>query len=122
NAKVIFYNSKRESRGGKIIIRLKHEKISRASRQLLKDVSIYLKAEDKVCIIGANGSGKTTLLNAIYEKYKHSNLQLGYFYQQLESLALDSSILENILSTSRYDETTVRTALARLNIKADDVY
>ena len=35
---------------------------------------------------------------------------------------MDSSILENILSTSRYDETTVRTALARLNIKADDVY
>src|SRR5699024_9064205 len=119
---VIFYNQEIKKLGGKIIIRLEHENISRENTKLLKDVSLYLKAEDKVCIIGANGSGKTTLLNAIYEKYKHSNLQLGYFYQQLESLALDSSILENILSTSRYDETTVRTALARLNIKADDVY
>lgn len=119
---VIFYTQDIEKLGGKTIIRLERENIARENKVLLKDVSLYLKASDKVSITGTNGSGKTTLLNYIYDKYRDSNLAVGYFYQQLESLELGSTILDNIMSTSRYDETTVRTALARLNIKADDVH
>ncbi|CEA01167.1 putative ABC transporter ATP-binding protein YheS [Jeotgalicoccus saudimassiliensis] len=119
---VIFYSQEIEKLGGKTVIRLERENITRQGRTLLKNVSLYLKATDKVSITGRNGSGKTTLLNYIYEKYQDSHLAVGYFYQQLESLDLDSSILDNIMSTSRYDETTVRTALARLNIKDDDVH
>ena len=119
---VIFYTQDIEKLGGKIIIRLEHENITRNEKILLRDTSLYLKATDKICITGKNGSGKTTLLNYIYDKYRDSNLAIGYFYQQLESLDLNSSILENIQSSSNYDETTVRTALARLNIKADEVH
>ena len=119
---VIFYTQDIEKLGGKTIIRLERENIARENRVLLKDVSLYLKATDKVSITGKNGSGKTTLLNYIYDKYQDSNLAIGYFYQQLESLNLNSSILENIQSSSNYNETTVRTALARLNIKADEVH
>ncbi len=119
---VIFYTQEIEKLGGKTIIRLERENIARENKVLLKDVSLYLKATDKVSITGKNGSGKTTLLNYIYDKYQDSNLAIGYFYQQLESLDLNSSILENIQSSSNYNETTVRTALARLNIKGDEVH
>lgn len=119
---VIFYTQDIEKIGGKTIIRLEHENITMNNRELLKDASLYLKATDKISITGKNGSGKTTLLNYIYDKYQNSNLAVGYFYQQLESLDLNSSILENIQNTSNYDETTVRTALARLNIKNDEVH
>lgn len=119
---VIFYTQDIEKLGRKTIIRLERENIARENKVLLKDVSLYLKATDKVSITGKNGSGKTTLLNYIYDKYQDSNLAIGYFYQQLESLDLNSSILENIQSSSNYNETTVRTALARLNIKADEVH
>lgn len=119
---VIFYTQDIEKLGGKTIIRLEHENITMNNRELLKDASLYLKATDKISITGKNGSGKTTLLNYIYDKYQNSNLAVGYFYQQLESLDLNSSILENIQNTSNYDETTVRTALARLNIKNDEVH
>lgn len=119
---VIFYTQDIEKLGGKTIIRLEHENITINDRTLLKDASLYLKATDKISITGKNGSGKTTLLNYIYDKYQNSNLAVGYFYQQLESLDLNSTILENILYSSNYDETTVRTALARLNIKADEVH
>lgn len=119
---VIFYTQDIEKLGGKTVIRLERETVKRQEKELLKDVSLYLKATDKVSITGKNGSGKTTLLNYIYEKYQFSNLDIGYFYQQLESLDLNSSILKNIQNSSNYDETTVRTALARLNIKGDEVH
>ena len=119
---VIFYTQDIEKLGGKTVIRLERETVKRQEKELLKDVSLYLKATDKVSITGKNGSGKTTLLNYIYEKYQDSNLDIGYFYQQLESLDLNSSILKNIQNSSNYDETTVRTALARLNIKGDEVH
>ena len=119
---VIFYTQDIEKLGGKTVIRLERETVKRQEKELLKDVSLYLKATDKVSIAGKNGSGKTTLLNYIYEKYQFSNLDIGYFYQQLESLDLNSSILKNIQNSSNYDETTIRTALARLNIKGDEVH
>lgn len=119
---VIFYTQDIEKLGGKTVIRLERETVKRQEKVLLKDVSLYLKATDKVSITGKNGSGKTTLLNYIYEKYQNSNLDIGYFYQQLESLDLNSSILKNIQKSSTYDETAVRTALARLNIKRDEVH
>lgn len=119
---VIFYTQDIEKLGGKTVIRLERETVKRQEKELLKDVSLYLKATDKVSIAGKNGSGKTTLLNYIYEKYQFLNLDIGYFYQQLESLDLNSSILKNIQNSSNYDETTIRTALARLNIKGDEVH
>lgn len=119
---VLFYSQDIEKLGGKTIIRIEHENINTDHTTLLKDVALYLKATDKISISGKNGSGKTTLLNYIYNKYNDSNLNIGYFYQQLESLDLSSSILENIMETTHYDETTVRTALARLNIKREDVH
>lgn len=120
--KVIFYSQSIEKLGNKTIIHIEHETIKTNNATLLKDVVLYLKATDKISISGSNGSGKTTLLNYIYNKYHHSNLNIGYFYQQLESLDLNLSILENIMTTSNYGETTIRTALARLNIKRDDVH
>lgn len=119
---MIFYTQDIEKLGGKTVIRLERETVKRQEKELLKDVSLYLKATDKVSIAGKNGSGKTTLLNYIYEKYQFSNLDIGYFYQQLESLDLNSSILKNIQNSSNYDENTIRTALARLNIKGDEVH
>src|SRR5699024_12009462 len=62
---VIFYNQEIKKLGGKIIIRLEHENISREKTKVLKDGYLYLKAEDKECIIGANRTGKRTLLKCI---------------------------------------------------------
>lgn len=119
---VIFHSQNIEKLGNKTVLRIEHENINIDGSTLLDDVVLYLKATDKISISGSNGSGKTTLLNYIYNKYHHSNLNIGYFYQQLESLDLNLSILENIMTTSNYGETTIRTALARLNIKRDDVH
>jgi pleuromutilin/lincosamide/streptogramin A transport system ATP-binding/permease protein len=120
--KIMFHSQSIESLGKKTIIRIEHEDVPANEKTLLKDVAFYIKSTEKVAITGSNGSGKTTFLNFLYHKYQYSNLKIGYFYQNLESLDMDKTIIENIMGTSHYDETTVRTVLARLNIKREDVY
>ena len=119
---VRFHTQSMESLGNKTIIRIEHENIKRSGRDIIKEGSLFVKAGEKIAITGRNGSGKTTLLNHIHEKYKDSTLKIGYFYQQLELLVDDKSILENIMETSIYDETTVRTVLARLGIRREAVH
>lgn len=117
-----FHTQNIESLGSKTIIRIDHENIMRDDRDILKDASLFIRAGEKISITGLNGSGKTTLLNHIFSKHEDSSLKIGYFHQQLESLDKDKTILENVMSSSDYDETTIRTVLARLGIRRDDVH
>lgn len=117
-----FHTQNMESLGHKTIIRIDHENMERGDRTILEQASLFVKAGEKISITGLNGSGKTTLLDHVHKKYKDSSLKLGYFHQQLESLDNDLTIIENVMTSSNYDETTVRTVLARLDIKRDDVY
>src|SRR5690625_2600309 len=119
---VKFHTKSMESLGNKTIIRIEHENIQRGEKNIIEDVTLFVKTGEKIAITGHNGSGKTTLLNHIHEKYKHSTLKIGYFYQQLESLDNEKTIIENISETSLYDETTVRTVLARLGIRREAVH
>lgn len=119
---VKFHTQNMDSLGQKTIIRIEHENIKRDNRHIIEDGSLFIKAGEKIAITGLNGSGKTTLLNHIHEKYKDSTLKIGYFYQQLESLDNKKTIMENVSKTSLYDETTVRTVLARLGIKREAVH
>jgi macrolide transport system ATP-binding/permease protein len=48
--------------------------------------------------------------------------RIGYFQQQLKILNDTESILSNVLSTSIHSESTVRTLLARLHFKREDVF
>ena len=77
-------------------------------------------------MIGPNGCGKSTLLKMITAgesgiKLAHG-AKIGYFSQALDILDERLSVLENVMSTSRYDQTTVRIILARLLFKRSDVY
>src|SRR5699024_8498788 len=83
---------------------------------------LFIRGGEHVAFTGANGSGKTTLFNHIQQKYDDGILHIGYFNQQLESLDNDKTVIENIMETSIYNETAVRTALARLAIVKDEIY
>lgn len=116
---VRFYHHDAARLGKKILMRYEGD-IKAGERCLIKDVRLFIRNQEKIAITGNNGAGKTTLIKTLLDSHPH--LRVGYFHQQLESLDTDTSILENVLEDSLYDEQTARTMLSRLNIKRDKVF
>lgn len=77
-------------------------------------------------MIGPNGSGKTTLINKLLREDEaiqlSPSLRIGYFSQNLSTLNLNESILENVKKEAVQSETTIRIILAQLYFKGEDVY
>ncbi|MBZ2174211.1 ABC-F type ribosomal protection protein [Schnuerera sp. xch1] len=110
----------------KIII--EGEKVAKSfgDRLLFHNGDFQIYNGRKTALIGANGSGKTTLLNMIINEDEKINIskkaKIGYFNQDLSILDEEKSIIDNIMDSSIYDETTIRTILARFLFKRNDVY
>lgn len=93
---------------------------------LWKQANVEVRGGDKVAIIGKNGSGKTTLLQMLVRGHpgisRSEAIKIGYFSQDLSGLKLNESILHNTLDQAIQDETVIRTVLARLGFRGDDVH
>ncbi|MCH1625254.1 Vga family ABC-F type ribosomal protection protein [Fredinandcohnia quinoae] len=111
---------------GKIVLRAENLPGEIGDRTLWKPISFHVRGGDKLAIIGPNGSGKTTLIKRILEQEEgisiSPSMKIGYFSQNINILNTETSILENVSSTSKQDETFIRTVLARLHFFREDVY
>lgn len=107
------------------IIRFNDIICSVGNRVLWHTRPFQLAGGKHIAIIGDNGVGKTTMLRMIQEN--NSDIEVspsvifGYFSQNIDILNEEMTILDNVKETSIHDETTIRTVLARLLIKRDDV-
>jgi ATPase subunit of ABC transporter with duplicated ATPase domains len=98
--------------------------------ELFRDVSLILRAGDRIALVGANGSGKTTLARLITGELAPtrgrvrlgSNVRLGYFAQQQESLDPDSTPLATIRAVATMDETATRSFLHFFLFGGDSVF
>ncbi|MBU9722809.1 MULTISPECIES: Vga family ABC-F type ribosomal protection protein [Bacillaceae] len=113
----------------RIILRVEkvEGKIGNGKRNLWNKTSFYVRGGDKLAIIGPNGSGKTTLLKKILNQDEPGitispSVKIGYFSQNLSILDVEKTILENVSSTSKQEESFIRTVLARLHFFREDVY
>jgi macrolide transport system ATP-binding/permease protein len=76
-------------------------------RDVLSDIGLELRGNERVHISGHNGSGKTTLLKIAAgllkpnsgERILGNNVRIGYFSQDVDSLDYERSALENLQST-----------------------
>ena len=103
------------------------------AKTLFRDAHFSILRGDKIALVGPNGSGKTTLLRMILEREDPSQGELwvspsasiGYLDQGMEELDVDSTVLEEVLETldNRTPDaiTTVRTFLAKLLFRPDDL-
>ncbi|WP_205948504.1 Vga family ABC-F type ribosomal protection protein [Pueribacillus theae] len=111
---------------GRIVLRVKDVPGTIGDRILWKPASFHIRGGDKLAIIGPNGSGKTTLLKKIVHQDDGISLspsvKIGYFSQSLTIVDTKKTILDNVRSTSKQDETLIRTVLARLRFFREDVY
>jgi len=109
--KVVFSSDKLNKSFGKKII--------------FKDASFKIYNNSKTAIIGPNGSGKTTLVKMIVDGdpviKRATGAKIGYFSQDMSILKDNMSLLQNVMEDSLYDETFVRTLLARLLFKREDL-
>ena len=96
------------------------------SKELFRNTGFEVLNDSKTALIGGNGTGKTTLLKMIIEGDESIKLangaKLGYFSQGTDILEDEATIFENIMKESVHPEHFVRTMLARLLFKRDDVY
>ncbi|HQL35791.1 MAG TPA: ABC-F type ribosomal protection protein [Bacillota bacterium] len=96
------------------------------SKELFKDAEFEIINGSKTALLGGNGTGKSTLLEMIMKSDKSIKLangvKLGYFSQGTDILKDDETILENVMKESIYPEHFVRTILARLLFRRDDVH
>ncbi len=95
-------------------------------RAVLNGCRFTVPNGSKTALIGPNGAGKTTLLNIIVERgvgiQTCSGLKVGYYRQDTGGLDDSASILQNAMAHSVYDETFVRTILARLLFRRDELH
>jgi len=74
---------------------------------VLSTIGLEIRGNERVHLCGQNGSGKTTLLKIVAgllepdggERVIGSNIQIGYFSQDVDSLDYSRSALENLQST-----------------------
>ncbi len=129
----------------KTVLEARYITLRAGDKSLLKNASFRLPTGSRTALVGPNGCGKTTLLRAIVAKAAEEGrleqqsallngnadrairfnpaARVGWFDQTHErTLNPDLSALENILRDTEHCESDVRTVLARLALRGDDVF
>ncbi|MFB2873907.1 ATP-binding cassette domain-containing protein, partial [Aeromonas jandaei] len=90
---------------------------------LLRAEGLWLRAGDKVALLGANGTGKSSLLRQCWRElaaqspqagwYCHPGASIAYYDQSLQQLADDAALSDALYPLAPLPETTRRQTLIR---------
>ena len=93
-------------------------------RILARDIRLYIRGPEKICIIGKNGCGKTTLLRKIAEEMeKRTDIKVSYMPQNYEE-CLDENMtpVEFLTVTGDKEENSrIRTYLGSMKYTPDEM-
>ena len=97
---------------------------------VLHDVSLSLKKDEKIALLGENGAGKTTLLKTVMDDLPAlageiilgKRVKAGYFAQGHDGLFGTQSVLDCIISQYDLSEERARTLLGGMLFKGDEVF
>ncbi|NNL66091.1 MAG: ATP-binding cassette domain-containing protein, partial [Myxococcales bacterium] len=99
---------------GKLVVEAQH--VSHAwgegETPIVRDLSLRIMRGDRIGLVGPNGAGKTTLLRLLLGQLAPTSgsvrlgtkLEVAYFDQLRETLALDQSVVENLGEGREYIE------------------
>lgn len=98
-------------------------------KNLLLDMNLKIRRNDRIALVGANGCGKTTLMKIIMGEEQtdsgevkiSSNVKCGYMPQIITFENDDASILETLRSDTGVNEEKARSILAGFHFMAADV-
>jgi ATP-binding cassette subfamily F protein 3 len=97
---------------------------------LLSGIDLWLRAGERIALLGANGIGKTTLIRTIMGEVPPlagrvrlgHGTRPGYLSQEQDTLDLDSNALDTILGAAAMSETDARSFLHYFLFAGDDVF
>lgn len=116
---------------GKIICDARHISKSYDDNIILDDTDFEIMRGDKIALVGANGKGKSTLMRIVADMETFEGTRSGWhnvkesFYaqHQLESLNIENTILEEMLSSGTgKTELELRQLLGCFLFTGDDVF
>lgn len=92
---------------------------------VLDQVSLTIQSGKRTILTGANGAGKSTLIQALMEgrpeTFITSEAKTAYFSQNLDTLDLSKTVLENVLEDAAFPQPICRAVLANLYMSRADM-
>ena len=114
------------------LMQLEKAQLGYGETTILQQISLDLRAGDRIGLIGPNGAGKSTLIKALASELKpmagavhqHDKMKLGYFAQhQLEQLRPERSALQHLQDAfPEQTEAELRNHLGRFGFVGDRVF
>ena len=119
------------ARAGDNVLSVSDLSIGYGATALATGITLLLRRGERLGIIGPNGSGKTTFLKTVLGELQPldggltwgANVNIDYFDQDLSSLDLSSTVIEEIASVApRAAPGELRSYLAKFLFTGDDIF
>ncbi len=129
--KSVNFSFKCDVRAGDEVLFVKGLSKSFPEKILFRNLNLNIFREDKVFLLGPNGCGKSTFLKILNKLTTAddgiirfgSNVKIGYFDQNIETLSSDKTVLDEVWDMYRFmTETEIRSALAMFLFRGEDVF
>lgn len=116
---------------GRDVLEIKDLAKSFGDHQVFHDLNAFVYKNDKIGLIGPNGVGKSTLFKIIAEEISPtsgevrlgSNVDVAFFYQELDNLSLDKTVMDEIWDEfPKLEHFQIRKYLAEFLFVGDDIF
>ena len=129
--RAIRFSFEARRRTGEDVLQLTEMSKSFSEKHLFHDLTLRVRAGDRVALIGPNGVGKSTLIKIIVGEEQPdtgfirygSNVDIGYYDQHQSTLHADKTVLDEIWDRfPQMEQSNVRGALGMFLFTGDDVF
>ena len=129
--RAIRFSFEARRRTGEDVLQLTEISKSFGEKHLFHDLTLRVRAGDRVALIGPNGVGKSTLIKIIVGEEQPdtgfirygSNVDIGYYDQHQSTLHADKTALDEIWDRfPQMEQSNVRGALGMFLFTGDDVF